>query len=242
MKATLFSILPIIISMLCPPHSIAQDYTQWNLPEGAKMRLGKGVIHDVQFFPDGTRLAVASSIGIWIYDTRTYQEIALLTGHTNSVWSLAFSPDGKTLASGSLDGSIRLWDVTTWQHKQIPTEDIVTSVVFSPDGKTLASVSGSWEGTISLWDAATGRHKKTLRGHTDAVNSIAFSSDGTTLASGGMDETLRLWDIPIARDKKTPSRLLVMPKRLLRFATRRHRKILTRDTGIISSCSVQSGW
>ena len=242
MKATLFSILSIIISTLCPSYSIAQDYTRWNLPEGAKVRLGKGIIRDVQFFPDGTRLAVASSIGIWIYDARTYQESTLLTGHTNSVWSLTFSPDGRTLASGSLDGTIRLWNVATGQSKQILTEDIVTKVVFSPDGKTLASITGRWEGTINLWEVVTGQHKKTLRGHTDAINSIVFSPDGTTLVSGGMDETLRLWDVPIARDKKTPSRLLLMPKRLLRFATGRHRKVLTRDTGIISSCSVQSGW
>ena len=234
MRTALFFILSVIISTLCSPHSVAQDYTRWGLPEGAKVRLGKGIIRDVQFFPDSTRLAVASSIGIWIYDARTYQEINLLTGHTSSVWSLAFSPDGKTLASGSLDGSIRLWDVTTWQHKQILTEDIVTSVVFSPDGKTLASISGSWEGTISLWDAATGQHRETLTGHTDAVYSIAFSPDGTTLASGGVDETLRLWDITTGRAAKTPTSLLGV-MRILTFTTGQHRKILTKDTGIIST-------
>lgn len=64
MKATPFFLLVIIISILCPPHSVAQDYTRWGLPEGAKLRLGKGIIRDVQFFPDSTQLAVASSIGI----------------------------------------------------------------------------------------------------------------------------------------------------------------------------------
>ena len=69
-------------------NTFAQDYTQWGLPEGAKARIGKGTINEIQYSPDGTRLAVASSIGIWLYDTATHQEVALLTGHTD-LWSLA---------------------------------------------------------------------------------------------------------------------------------------------------------
>ena len=95
------SLLFFLVLALCLPHSDAQDFPQWGLPKGAQARLGKGVINEIHYSPDGTRLAVASSIGIWIYDTATHQEVALLTRTMHSVRSVAFSPDGKTIASGS---------------------------------------------------------------------------------------------------------------------------------------------
>ena len=82
-----------------------------NLPEGAKAHLGKSTINDIQFSPDGTRLAVAKGIGIWIYDTDTEKELFLLSGHTRSVISVVFSLNGRKLASGAEDGTIRIWDV-----------------------------------------------------------------------------------------------------------------------------------
>ena len=90
----------LILLTLFSFNTFAQDYTQWGLPDGAKMRLGKGRLHKIQYSPDGTRLAVASTIGVWVYDTTTYQEVALLTGqevilrtgHTDDVFSVAFSP------------------------------------------------------------------------------------------------------------------------------------------------------
>ena len=80
--------------------SFAQDYTRWGLPDGAKVRLGKGWISgDVAYSPDGSLLAVTSSIGIWLYDANTGAEVNLLSGHTRPVRSAAFSPDGAMLAS-----------------------------------------------------------------------------------------------------------------------------------------------
>ncbi|MGE5261980.1 MAG: hypothetical protein ACM3S0_01250, partial [Acidobacteriota bacterium] len=123
--------------------------------------------------------------------------IKFLRGHTDWVQSVAFSPDGKTLASGSDDHMIILWDVATLQPIGPPLtghSGAVLSVAFSPDGKTLAS--GSQDSTIILWDVATRQSLgPPLTAHTAAVNTIAFSPDGKTLASGSQDSTILLWDV-----------------------------------------------
>jgi WD40 repeat protein len=120
-----------------------------------------------------------------------------LFGHTDIVFSVAFSPDGKTLASGSGDDTIILWDVASRQPLGEPLQghsNWVLSVAFSPDGKTLAS--GSGDDTIILWDVASRQPLgKPLRGHTSSVYSVAFSPDGKTLASGSSDNSIRLWDV-----------------------------------------------
>ncbi|KAL8299267.1 hypothetical protein RB593_009250 [Gaeumannomyces tritici] len=117
-----------------------------------------------------------------------------LEGHSSSVFSVAFSPDGQRLASGSDDNTVKLWDAATGACLQTLEGHnySVSSVAFSPDGQRLAS--GSWDETVKLWDAATGACLQTLEGHNYSVRSVAFSPDGQRLASGSSDKTVKLWD------------------------------------------------
>ena len=130
----------------------------------------------------------------------TGTELRKLTGQTDSVfYSVAFSPDGQTLASGSWDDTIRLWDVETGTELRKLTGHAgsVYSVAFSPDGQMLAS--GSWDDSIRLWNVETGTELRKLTGHTDYVRSVAFSPDGQMLASGSYGDIIRLWKIPDTR-------------------------------------------
>jgi WD40 repeat protein len=142
-----------------------------------------------------------------LWDVESGQERAFLQGHTLYVSPVVFSPDGKTLASGSsyqrwydpresYRGEIKLWDVHSGQERASLKGHTgpIYSVVFSPDGKTLAT--GSRDKTIKLWDAQSGQERATLKGHTHDVWSVVFSPDGKTLASGSQDKTIKLWDVP----------------------------------------------
>ncbi|MYF98137.1 sigma-70 family RNA polymerase sigma factor [Candidatus Poribacteria bacterium] len=173
------------------------NYFEGYLPKGALARFGKGYIFNFAYSPDGTRLAVGSTIGIWFYDTQTDEEINLLKGHSYYVSGVVFSPNGKTLASFSSwsDHTIRIWDAVTGESKGVLTghTDEIYCLVFSPDGKMLAS--GSKDNTLRLWNAMTGEQNMTLDGHKNQVKTLAFNPDGSTLASGGSDEVIRIWNV-----------------------------------------------
>ena len=126
--------------------------------------------------------------------------LATLTNHTAIVLSVAFSPDGTTLATASQDDTVELWDVTTnpptLKPVHIKHDQPIRSVAFSPNGKLLAS--GSADNTVKVWDVANGQEVANLAGpdgHTKSVTSVAFSPDGKTLASASDDTTVKIWDL-----------------------------------------------
>ena len=170
--------------------------SQLGLPDGVKLRIGRGSVHSVDYSPDGRRIAAASSVGIWIYDALFGGEIALLGAHESWVNSAEYSPDGKRIVSAGNDMTVRIWDADTGAllktlegHQDI----VVSSAAYSPDGKRIVSASDDM--TVRIWDAETGKAIKTLKGHTSPVNWAGYSSDGKTLASESRDGTILLWDI-----------------------------------------------
>ncbi|KAF9518438.1 hypothetical protein BS47DRAFT_1389076 [Hydnum rufescens UP504] len=122
------------------------------------------------------------------------QSLSTLSGHSRAVYSVAFSPDGLQLASGSEEGMLCLWDAMSGEciATRLGHSGAVASLAFSPDGLQLAS--GSWDETLCLWDPMLGTCTVTLQGHSDGITSVAFSPDGSRLASGSYDHTVCLWD------------------------------------------------
>ncbi|WP_318699320.1 MULTISPECIES: WD40 repeat domain-containing protein [unclassified Roseofilum] len=141
-----------------------------------------------------------AAVTTYVYESRERQRFY---GHQGPVYSVSYSPDGKTLASGGSDGKIKLWNLETGAKITTLTghQKLVSSLSYSPDGKTLAS--GSSDGTIKLWDAGTGKELTTLTGDLGSVRSLSYSLDGKTLASAGLEATvsghsdamIKLWDV-----------------------------------------------
>ena len=184
----------------------------WNTADGSRigtMTDQKDVVFCVAFSPDSSLLAagygtVYTGLGVSllsqdknvvIWDVLAQKRQLTLTGHTNAIAGVTFSPDGKLLVSGSSDKSLIVWDVKDGSRVQILTghRKPIEGVAFAPSGEVIASVGDDHE--VMLWDGPNGINHRTLSGHTGSVNSVAFSPDGAELASGGKNHELILWDV-----------------------------------------------
>ncbi|WP_225938605.1 serine/threonine-protein kinase [Kovacikia minuta] len=159
-----------------------------------------GKVYALALTPTSSILASTSGTTIKLWQAQTGQPIRTLTGHLDIVYSLAVSPDGAVLFSGSADKSIRLWDLQTGQRLGTANlhTDTVLSLALSPDGKFLAS--GSLYDPIKLWDLSNHAEKGELHGHSGRIEALVFSPDGAVLASGSGDASIMVWDMSTGRE------------------------------------------
>jgi WD40 repeat protein/serine/threonine protein kinase len=195
----------------------------WDVATGRRQQVLKGpasAIERVAFRPGlpgtaGSQLATASGSTVQLWDTATGEGRLTFHGHTSTVYALAFTPDGQVLASGAMEGVIKLWDAVSGLQEFVLHDPAlartgqprahassVDCVAFSPDSRLLAT--GGADKVVRLWDLASGRLERVLRGHTDWILSLAFSPDGSLLAVGGGEglvkgkptsAELRVWDV-----------------------------------------------
>ena len=201
----------------------------WNMDTGQHKLTLKGhaeQINAITFSPDGTTIATAEVLSedehaIRLWDAKTGSHHTTFANLINPeigrrlpIMSVAFSPDGKTLASTDKRRDIQLWDIDTGKHKTtLPNPSGEThsyyakysALTFSPDGTTLVSSGDDF--IINIWNVETGKHQGALKGHTGAVATLAYSADGTTLISGSRDATALVWQMnstPIPRLNISP--------------------------------------
>lgn len=184
----------------------AQDNTKAGLPEGAIARLGKGGINLMRFSPDGTRLAVGTDVGVWVYDVPDGKETALFTGESGQVNTLAFSRSGKMIASGGFNNPIiQLWDLETGRKlstlRSTKAHNIITALAFSDDDAMLMSLNA--RGYIIHWDVETGKMLVNKGRVTDPYEATTTFQDGSIFAVGHKKGRIRLLDTATGQQRES---------------------------------------
>jgi len=160
----------------------------------AQVAWEKASIGRVREILEETRTSPHRGFEWYYWQRQTHLELRTLRGHEDSVLSVAFSPDGRRIVTGSEDNTAKVWDAET--GRELLTlkghADVVFSVAFSPDGRRI--VTGSYDKTAKVWDAANSRELLTLNGHDGPIESVAFSPDSRWIITGGRDNTAKLWN------------------------------------------------
>ena len=184
LKRLLYILILILLLCKIAVDGIAEDFTKWHLPEGAIARLGKGSINEITFSPDGSKFAVSTTIGVWIYSAENGKELALLKSNEIDVVSSVFTLDGKSLISAATNGETHLWNATTGEKLSRLTDgnDFVEEVALSGDSSKL--VTNSMDDKFRVYDLENPETDPLVIDDTfQRVNILEFSNDGEIIAA-----------------------------------------------------------